>query len=51
MKGHKSRKQTRYRSSRLEMFCKKGVLRHFTKFKGKDSGTDVFIKTLDDMLS
>ena len=24
-----------YRSSRLEVFCKKGVLRNFTKFTGK----------------
>ena len=24
-----------YRSSRPEMLCKKGVLRNFTKFKGK----------------
>ena len=31
-----------YRSSRLEVFCKKGVLRIFTKFTGKDLYQSLF---------
>ena len=34
---------TRSRSSRLEMFCKKGVFRNFAKFTGKDLCQSVFL--------
>ena len=31
------------RSSHLEVYCKKGVLRNFTKFTGRDPGAGVFL--------
>ena len=33
--SHISRKNSNYRSSRPEVFCKKGALRNFAKFTGK----------------
>ena len=36
-------KLNKYRSSRPEMFCKKGVLRHFAKFNGKHLCQGLFI--------
>ena len=33
---------SKHRSSRPEVFCKKGVLRNFTKFKGKHLYQSVF---------
>ena len=35
-----------FRSSRPEMFCKKGVLRNFTKFTGKHLCQSLFFKSL-----
>ena len=49
----KCKKPSFFRSSHPEMFCKKGVLRNFAKFKGKyqcqslrDFGTGVFLRIL-----
>ena len=36
--------QSPHTSSRPELFCKKGVLRNFTKFTGKHLSQSVFIK-------
>ena len=35
MNRKKKQKKTSTRSSRLELFCKKGILRNFEKFTGK----------------
>ena len=35
LENHLSITFTKYKSSRLEVFCKKGVLRNFAKFTGK----------------
>ena len=40
----------RFRSSRTEVFCKKGVLRNFAKFTGKHLGKGLFSKKVADCL-
>ena len=36
-----------FRSSRLEVFCRKGVLRSFAKFPGNHQCQSLFFKTID----
>ena len=40
---------TRFRSSRLEGFCKKGVLKNFTKFTGKLLCLSLFFNKVADL--
>ena len=40
-------KCTNFRSSRLELFCKRGLLRNFAKFTGVSSGTGVSCEFCD----
>ena len=35
-----------YRSSHPEMFCKKGILKNFAKFTGKNLCRSLFFKTI-----
>ena len=37
------------RSSRPEVFCKKGVLRNFTKLTGKDLCQSLFLNKVSDL--
>ena len=39
-----------FRSSRSEVFCKKGVLRNFAKFTGKDLCQSLFVNQVADQL-